>query len=66
MKSLTLTSHGNTTGDVLLALEETMRLIREGVTRGFDRNESGQFAFELQDSPEDDKFNLNSTPGENL
>src|SRR5437879_1809353 len=50
MKTLSLTSRGKTTDDVLLALEEATRLISEGVTSGFDRNESGRFTFAIQDN----------------
>lgn len=43
---------GKTTEDLLLALEEVTRKVREGFTSGFDSNEDGRFQFDLQGSEE--------------
>ena len=39
---------GNTTDDVLMALEETHKWIKEGFTSGFDGNDSGNYVFTVE------------------
>lgn len=38
---------GDTTGDVLMALDEVKRLVGNGMTSGFDKNETGGFRFDI-------------------
>jgi hypothetical protein len=45
MLNLTINSKGESMEDLLLTLEEVIRLVEEGFTSGFDRNESGSFEF---------------------
>jgi hypothetical protein len=45
---LTSTIEGDTTGDLELGLEEVSRLISEGNTSGFNRNDNGSFEFSIE------------------
>ena len=45
MLKLTVTATGETTDELLLALEEAGRRVREDFTSGFDRNDTGAFEF---------------------
>lgn len=40
---------GKSSEDVLLALEDVTRKLREGYTSGFDRNDDGRYYFDLVD-----------------
>jgi len=50
MKKLTITAtvKGKSTEDLVIALEEIIRLIREGFRSGADRNEDGSYSFESE------------------
>ena len=50
MKKLNLNCEGKTDEDLVLAMEEAMRLVIEGCNRGFDRNEDGNFYFEVKEA----------------
>jgi hypothetical protein len=47
---LTSTIEGQTTSDLEVALEEVHRLIAEGNTSGFNRNDTGRFEFSIEGS----------------
>lgn len=50
MKKLKLHCEGETREDLLLAMEEATRLVRDGFGSGFDRNEEGNFHFEIKEA----------------
>ncbi len=50
MKTLILNCEGNTSDDLLIALTEIIRLIKEGFTSGFNGNESSNFNFTIKES----------------
>lgn len=52
---LTLDTHirGKTTDDLLVALEEVTRLVREGYTSGANSNEDGDHNFEISGDAEE-------------
>lgn len=52
--NVTIEASGKTQGDLELALEEALRLIREGNNQGFNRNEDGSFHFDVEGEEEPD------------
>ncbi len=50
MKKLKLNCEGKTEEDLVLAMEEATRLVRQGFGSGFDRNEDGNFHFEVKEA----------------
>lgn len=46
--TLTVDIQGNDIFDLELALNEVLRLVNEGYTSGFDRNDNGQYRFSIQ------------------
>lgn len=47
MKKLICAIHGESTEDLATALEEVLRLVREGFLQGFDDNDTGNFEFTI-------------------
>lgn len=45
---------GKTMSDVEFAIEEALGRIRDGNTTGFDRNEDGNFSFDVEGEDESD------------
>ena len=44
---MTIEVKGQDTDDLTLALGEVLRLVNDGFTSGFDRNESGDYRFSI-------------------
>jgi hypothetical protein len=44
-----ISAEGATESDLVDAIREALRRIEEGNTSGFDRNESGNFTFEVEE-----------------
>jgi len=44
---MTVEVKGQDTDDITLALGEVLRLVNDGFTSGFDRNESGDYRFSI-------------------
>jgi hypothetical protein len=42
---MTVALDGNDIGDLIIALEEVLRLLDSGFTSGFNRNDTGSFSF---------------------
>jgi hypothetical protein len=49
MKRLTITVEGETTNDLIVALDRITDQIEEDFTSGFDRNDSGRYEFAVAD-----------------
>jgi len=49
-KHLRITITGETYGDLVEALEEVHRKVEEEYTSGFDRNETGDYEFDITES----------------
>ena len=47
---LKVTASGQTLDDVEIALEEALRLVREGYTSGHGNNEIGAYSFDLTEN----------------
>jgi hypothetical protein len=45
-KEFTITVSGETQSDIEAALEEVLKLVREGYLSGVDSNESGEYSFD--------------------
>jgi hypothetical protein len=50
-KKLTLEVVGREDGDLEFGLEEVLRLVKEGFTSGHNANNTGNFAFSIEDWP---------------
>lgn len=46
-KKATIELTGETTDDLLIALDEVKRNIESGCTSGFNRNDTGRFTFDI-------------------
>lgn len=49
-KTLTVKIEGQDDGDLEIAIEEVLGKVREGYTSGFDRNETGNYSFEIKEA----------------
>lgn len=52
MLTITITATGKTSDDLELAIGEVTRLLSEGNTSGFNRNETGSFTFDISGEEE--------------
>jgi len=50
MKTLIVEIEGQDDGDLEIALEEVLSKVTEGYTSGFDRNETGNYSFEIKEA----------------
>ena len=49
---LTVQIRGETESDLEYALEEVLRLVREGYNHGFNSNDTGEFNFDIAEPPQ--------------
>lgn len=49
MKYLTVNIAGNTTDDLIEALQEVFKLVGDDYTSGFNQNETGRYRFEIDE-----------------
>lgn len=49
----TITFEGKTNEDIELAIEEALRVIKNGNSSGFNSNEDGEFSFQILGEEED-------------
>lgn len=52
MKKLICTVHGESTEDLAIALEEVLRLTRDGFLSGFNDSDTGNFEFTIGETDE--------------
>ena len=50
MKQLKLGATGDTTDDLVIALEEALRLVRKGYLSGFGSNDTDSFDFQAKET----------------
>jgi hypothetical protein len=55
MMDLKVQVTGRTARDIELALHEVMRSVEDGNTSGFDRNQDGDYTFEISGVDEDER-----------
>ena len=56
MKDLNIQIQGKTVEDLELALQEVSRLVSEGFTEGFDRNEDARYSFSILEKQENNEL----------
>lgn len=64
MLTLTITVEGKTQGDLENGLEEATRRFNQGNLLGFDRNDSGNFRFEVTGDEEESDADEDEEEGE--